>query len=1100
MSLEKVVPIPKSEHDAKPSFDKSGTTSNTNHHPTNPKDQDYKRTKFSPSRQGYDYQGEKPEIGVILTLKNERFSNKVVFSTFVDKMKNYVLTHFNNGKDMVPILEALKDPESDVKADEPKDLTDDEKKSDVKKWMKQEEVKLHIKRINSLETNKEKLYALIWGQSSHALQEVVKGDDNFDIKEEFFDCIWLLEKVKLVSSGVDSKINKHYTLLQALTSFCTIKQGTSESNDSYRKRVDATSLTLSLVGGSHFLCSPELIETADPRNPTETEILGEIEKLKAMVCVLRADESRYTKLQDSLMDGVYKGRDEFPVTVTAAYDLLQHNSGDTPNDTNKRLGRFRFRRRNNFTLTQTTKLGCTPGRDGKVYSHVKCHNCEEPGHYANQCPKSKTVTFAHFSLTQKKLELINKNWVLLDTCSTVSVFCNPVLVKNIISCAPGDGITVLTNGGSETFNQVATSTLLPLQVHFNSSSIANILSLSDIANLEGARLTMDTHIDRAINLHYQEKLIQFRECVDGLYYWDSTTSEHNKSKNTVTPYSSFVQTVASNQSFYSKRDIQGANKARLLQEQLAWPSDSAFERIINHNLINNSTVTIHDIKRAQYLYGTATSLLKGKMVRNTPHPVTVQTTPTPTPVLTHHPLLQLYVDFFYVNQLPFLHTKCSQIGFLTAHGGTGRSMGAIKKILDSVINLYESRGFKITELHGDNEFDVPALKDFLLPITIHIYGREEHVPNIERSNRTIKEKCRSICHSLPFRKFTKLMTTMLVEYALYWLNAIPPPTGISKHVSPATIIQGKTKPDFKYRHLPFGTYCMIYISTKNNMKARSVPGIALAPSNEWGGHYFMSLLSGKRVHGYTWTEVPIGADVIERVHELASIEKQPEFVDGTVSFEWGNMTNTITNAHLDTSDDKANTDRDRNDARNEVDTINYIEENNNDTEYDDNIEKEMNIAMLEENDNDDSVLMNNDEDYDKDEDFFDNDDDEINEKIDEYTEHLHNQHEDDSLSVLQNLNTSIPDHTHERSNDEITNNSLYHTLEPEPEKTVNTVMNTSLDEPTNVDNNPSSYTGRPRREGAGTGVMSFEPSMGGKEHLIYKKKCMLHTKRMERNT
>ena len=293
---------------------------------------------------------------------------------------------------------------------------------------------------------------------------------------------------------------------------------------------------------------------------------------------------------------------------------------------------------------------------------------------------------------------------------------------------------------------------------------------------------------------------------------------------------------------------------------------------------------------------------------------------------------------------------------------------------------------------------------------------------------------------------------------------------------------------------------MIYIGTKNNMKARSVPGIVLAPSNEWGGHYFMSLLSGKRVHGYTWTEVPIGADVIERVHELASIEQQPELVDGTVSFEWGNMTNTITNAHLNTSDDKASTDRDRNDARNEVDAINYIEENSNDTEYDDNIEKEMNIAMLEENDNDDSVLMNNDEDYDKDEDFFDNDDDEINEKIDKYTEHLHNQHEDDSLSVLQNLNTSIPDHTHERSNDEITNNSLYHTLEPEPEKTVNTVMNTSLDEPTNVDNNPSSYTGRPRREGAGTGVMSFEPSMGGKEHLIYKKKCMLHTKRMERNT
>ena len=103
MSLDKVVPILKSEPDTKPPVDISGTTSSTNPHSINHKDQEYKKTKFSQSWQGYDYQGEKPEIGVILALKNERFSNKVVFSSFVDKMKNHVLTHFSNGKEMVPI-------------------------------------------------------------------------------------------------------------------------------------------------------------------------------------------------------------------------------------------------------------------------------------------------------------------------------------------------------------------------------------------------------------------------------------------------------------------------------------------------------------------------------------------------------------------------------------------------------------------------------------------------------------------------------------------------------------------------------------------------------------------------------------------------------------------------------------------------------------------------------------------------------------------------------------------------------------------------------------------------------------------------------------
>ena len=49
-----------------------------------------------------------------------------------------------------------------------------------------------------------------------------------------FNYIWLLQQIKLVSSGVDAKANKHFNSLQALTDFCTIKQGDTKSNDSYR--------------------------------------------------------------------------------------------------------------------------------------------------------------------------------------------------------------------------------------------------------------------------------------------------------------------------------------------------------------------------------------------------------------------------------------------------------------------------------------------------------------------------------------------------------------------------------------------------------------------------------------------------------------------------------------------------------------------------------------------------------------------------------------------------------------------------------------------------------------------------------------------------
>ena len=59
---------------------------------------------------------------------------------------------------------------------------------------------------------------------------------------------------------------------------------------------------------------------ANPKvRPTEKEIDTDTDTFKAMVMILRADTGRYADLQKTLFKGVYKCRDEFPTTVTAAY-------------------------------------------------------------------------------------------------------------------------------------------------------------------------------------------------------------------------------------------------------------------------------------------------------------------------------------------------------------------------------------------------------------------------------------------------------------------------------------------------------------------------------------------------------------------------------------------------------------------------------------------------------------------------------------------------------------------------------------------------------------------------------------------------------------
>jgi len=53
-----------------------------------------------------------------------------------------------------------------------------------------------------------------------------------------------------------------------------------------------------------------------------------------------------------------------------------------------------------------------------------------------------------------------------------------------------------------------------------------------------------------------------------------------------------------------------------------------------------------------------------------------------------------------------------------------------------------------------------------------------------------------------------------------------------------------------------------------------VGAIALNPSNRRGNHYFMSLRTIKKPHGYIWTESPIMGEVIEQVEQLGEKDGQ----------------------------------------------------------------------------------------------------------------------------------------------------------------------------------------------------------------------------------
>ena len=84
-----------------------------------------------------------------------------------------------------------------------------------------------------LRSNIEKLYDLLWGQYSSALQVLIKGTREYEDKSDDFDAIWLLTEINIAISGIDLKANPRLTWHEAVKTLYKIKQGETKANNNY---------------------------------------------------------------------------------------------------------------------------------------------------------------------------------------------------------------------------------------------------------------------------------------------------------------------------------------------------------------------------------------------------------------------------------------------------------------------------------------------------------------------------------------------------------------------------------------------------------------------------------------------------------------------------------------------------------------------------------------------------------------------------------------------------------------------------------------------------------------------------------------------------
>ena len=145
--------------------------------------------------------------------------------------------------------------------------------------------------------------------------------------------------------------------------------------------------------------------------------------------------------------------------------------------------------------------------------------------------------------------------------------------------------------------------------------------------------------------------------------------------------------------------------------------------------------------------------------------------------------------------------------------------------------------------------------------------------DVERYIRTIKERMRGVTNTLPFKQLTRNMIIELAKAVVYWLNSIPSHMGVSPTISPRTIITGQVLDYHKHCRYEFGEYVQTHEEHDNSLISRTVGVIALRPTgNQQGGYFFMSLHTGRIINRLHATKLPMPAEVITRVDQLAKTQ------------------------------------------------------------------------------------------------------------------------------------------------------------------------------------------------------------------------------------
>eukprot|EP00980_Cylindrotheca_fusiformis_P012179 scaffold2954_cov85-Cylindrotheca_fusiformis.AAC.1 len=359
----------------------------------------------------------------------------------------------------------------------------------------------HEKKKDGYQAGKTALFPVIWGQCSIKMRAKVEAYPGFDKVKEENKTLDLLKIIQVISYRFETHRQAQQTYIASLGDLLACKQLPTQSVTQYYKSIKSHFEAMSHYGDGFFEVPPIRammmvsntvdLETAKTKIKTRLYTQDEVaeankkagETMKAAIFIRQADPRRFGALQAELANDYSKAQakktpDPYPQTLEEARILLE----------------------NHVTAPQIQ-----PSRAQEEPRQQLA--CQQWGHYADGCtnesvPRGGTPATEPTQETMNALVsdddsdpticcavtdtrdcLIDPNWILLDSASTVNMFSNPNFLSNIRKSDKPEGCTVHSNGGGATIvNQVGE---LPGfgTVWLNENGIGNVLSMASMAEL-----------------------------------------------------------------------------------------------------------------------------------------------------------------------------------------------------------------------------------------------------------------------------------------------------------------------------------------------------------------------------------------------------------------------------------------------------------------------------------------------------------------------------------------------------------------------------------------------------------------------------------------